>query len=93
MDLKLERAKLRLWQGLKYLKGCPGDPCGRIPQVLTMESQNSWMEALRKEVLLNRENDFHMARGGSFTVFFLDHQIVVFILEHLKGKDFKKIKT
>lgn len=26
MDLKLERAKFRLWQGLKYLKCCPGDP-------------------------------------------------------------------
>lgn len=71
MDLKLERAKLRLCQGLKYLKGCPGDPCGSIPQVVTMESQNSWMEALRKEILLNREkNDFHMAQGGSFTGFF-----------------------
>ena len=50
MDLNLERAKLRLWQALKYLKGCPGDPCGRIPEVLTLESQKSWMEALRNVV-------------------------------------------
>lgn len=36
---------------------------------------------------------FIWPRGVVLLVFFLDHQSVVFILEHLKGKDFKKIKT
>ena len=84
----LEKAKLRLWLGFKCLEGCAGDPCV-VPEVLTLESQNSWVEALRRVILFNmRKNEFHLE--WYFYCFLLDHQSDVLILEHLRGENKKK---
>lgn len=90
MDLNLERAKLRLWQARKYLKGCPGDPCGKDPRGPYIGITEILDGGFKKCCLIGRRMTFIWNRRGVVLVFFfppLVHQNDVFIVQHLKRRE------